>query len=112
MNIIRLNEKGFIDDKWQYSILVDKEEVLNMEVSIKNSVATVTYNGKMSLFKGFTGALLLNELLGFTLDVINGANVAKTYFDDGEYGLSNYCDQFKYETERLENGITCYYIKK
>ncbi len=111
MNTISLNEKGFIDDKWQYGVLVDNEDVLKMEVKVLDDVATIAYNGKMSLFRGFNGALLLNELLSYVLYEVNNVTVAQTYLDD-DYGLSNYCERFMCETKKLENGITCYYIKK
>lgn len=114
MNTIDVKKKDIIDDKLCYGILVDKVEVLSMYVSITDNVATITYNGRVDLFRGFTGALLLKELLSYVLFTIDGVIEVRTYFDDNNnnYGLSNYCKQFNCNEKRLEDGSICYFIKK
>lgn len=113
MNTIDVKKKDIIDDKLCYGILVDKKEVLSMYVSITDNVATITYNGRIDLFRGFTGALLLKELLSYVLSTIDGVIEVRTYFNDNNnYCFDEYCKQFKCNERQLEDGSICYFLKK
>lgn len=108
MNSIDLDVEKVTKEEVCYKVIIDKKEVFNMFVKVKYDVATVSYDGNSKYFKGFSGALLIHELLNYVLVKYDNVALVKSYFDFKDVRLEKYSDDFKFEIKEENDKICCF----